>query len=114
MGIAKNISVRDNLIKTEEIGENATVVTNFGILFKEAKVLECKNEMQAKTVVDKRINAFQCEKCFKSFGSKKHLSRHVRTVHEWTKGNQIQCQLCSKSFREKCTLRTHVKLCHEG
>lgn len=50
---------------------------------------------------------YDCEICFKKFGKRSGLNRHVLTVHE--KQKNFNCTLCHKAFGEKGQLTKHLK-----
>ena len=53
---------------------------------------------------------FECELCFKKFGSSKNLAQH-KTVHSNLK--LYQCDFCSRSFKYAHSLVTHTRT-HTG
>ena len=73
------------------------------------KVLAKKDSMKT---VHEHIKAFLCEYCFKCFGHKHDLKRHVLIVHESNK--EFECKHCGKSFGQKVELVRHIKVIHKA
>ena len=55
---------------------------------------------------------FTCDICAKSFRTKTHLQRHIKTVHE-NSTKDFKCESCKKSFVRQDLLKCHVKIVHE-
>ena len=61
----------------------------------------------------KSYKDYRCEYCSdSSFGTKQHLNRHIKSVHE--KQKDYICTSCGKSFSQAPHLKTHIHTVHEG
>ena len=58
-----------------------------------------------------RKEAFQCNLCDTSFSQKRHLNRHIESVHKGIK--PFKCKYCDASFSQKENLRGHIESVHE-
>ena len=54
---------------------------------------------------------FQCNQCESSYTSKRHLRRHIKTVHE---GIKYDCSQCSQQFTQGSSLKIHIQSFHKG
>lgn len=59
-------------------------------------------------MVHQKVRQHKCKICFKAFGKKSGLDRHITTVHERLKC--WSCDLCERSFGEKAQLLRHRKV----
>ena len=56
--------------------------------------------------------AYNCEKCDKSFNTRIYLKHHIETVHEGKR--KYNCEYCGKTFAHKEGMNCHIKTVHEG
>ena len=68
---------------------------------------------QMKSDLEKRssIKLHQCQICFKVYGLKGDLQRHLY-IHDGLK--PFDCDYCNKSFNDKNNLRVHMRRMHSG
>ena len=54
------------------------------------------------------LEAFQCDRCEKSFSRKEHLERHSRVNHKFSEKNPIfNCPICASTFKKKSSFQRH-------
>ena len=56
----------------------------------------------------------ECEVCGRKFTAKKHLYRHMRTVHRVGDVKTFKCDICSKTFTQKSSLKSHLETVHNS
>ena len=66
------------------------------------------------------IKPIKCDKCFKSFGTKRGLKHHIVIIHSnkvkpvWTEADEIfKCDICNDTFRTMLLLKGHVQRVHD-
>ena len=63
------------------------------------------------TSVHEDIRPFPCSLCDKKFRGNSELQRHIGSVHEETK--PFPCSLCEKTFSQNTNLKRHMEWIHE-
>ena len=53
----------------------------------------------------------KCNQCEKAFVDKRHLQKHISTIHDGVK-YCYKCDLCGKDFSDVTNLRTHIRKKH--
>ena len=61
--------------------------------------------------VHEDIRPFPCSLCDKKFRGNSELQRHIGSVHEETK--PFPCSLCEKTFSQNANLKRHIEWIHE-
>jgi len=54
---------------------------------------------------------FYCDNCEKQFTQKRHLNRHIQSIHE---GIKYDCDLCDYQASRQDQLKTHLQTKHYG
>ena len=75
-----------------------------------AKTYFYKNELTNHIFVHHDGKRFQCDECDVSFGSRRGLQLHRKTVH--LKISNYKCRFCGKLCTQKSNLKTHIKAVH--
>ena len=60
----------------------------------------------------KKIKAYKCEYCAKSFGEKQNLKRHLKSIHENENRKDFSCSVCNKKFYYNSNLKNHTQEFH--
>ncbi|XP_055613783.1 zinc finger protein draculin-like [Uranotaenia lowii] len=75
----------------------------------------CGVEFPTKLVLQHHLRThtyvFSCQYCGKMFKGKRHLNRHISSVHEPTEP-QHECMLCHKKLKRLDALRSHMRTMH--